>query len=160
MQQEQRFQTRRTYVEGVGHVVEQVPMTTPLKPGQSVVPVPPNEPPRAVIIAAKDVPLELARKVVEAAGLVAVPPNFFNPEQLAELGIELAETGEAAGSGEAVPTSPAPPKEKLDAEEIIARIKQAASFDELNGLVAEEGRKKVLAAAEERAAELKEQGVQ
>lgn len=158
MQQEQRFQTRRTFVEGVGHVVEQVLMATPLKPGQSVVPVPPNEPPRQVIIAAKDVPLELARQVVEAAGLVAVPPNFLNPEQLAELGIELAETGDLP-NGNQVATPPAAAKEKLSPEEMIARIKQAGTFDELNALVAEEGRRKVLAAAEERATELKEQGV-
>lgn len=49
----------------------------------------------------------------------------------------------------------APPAVKLKVDEAIARIKAATTLDEINAVVEGDSRKTVLAAAEERLAELK-----
>jgi hypothetical protein len=90
-----------------------------------------------------------------------VPVNFLNPEQLQELKIvagafPAAQEPNSAQAQEVVSNGPG--TRGLNAEQAIERIKLAASFEELNSLMAEETRKTVIAAAEVRAEELKAQG--
>jgi hypothetical protein len=147
---EQKFQTRREFLPGIGHVVKQVPLGDPLQPGQLVVkePVAPALP---VALTINDVPLELALQVVEAASLVAVPVNFLTDAQREELKLPALDKADP----------PAPQETKaafIPAEQKIAQVQQAETFEALNALMADETRKTVLAAAEVRANELKEAG--
>ena len=160
---EERFETRRTFLPGIGHVVEQVPLGTPVVHGQRTVAAAPLEPAKRVTIAAVDVPLELALQVVAAAGLVTVPPNFLNPEQLADLGMAPPQGVPVEQTAPEKPASPGKTAaqvkaHKLPVEQMIAQVQQADDFETLNDLMADETRKTVIAAAEERAAELKGQG--
>ena len=139
---------RRTLTDE-GWLVEEFPIGSAVNGNQSVIPAQPKEPPREVTI--KDVPLDLATAVVKDAGLLVVPASFLNETQLADLGID---TGTIATP----PDDPVAPAGKLPEADAIAKVKAAASFEELNALTADETRAKVLAAAEQRAAELKEQG--
>jgi hypothetical protein len=161
MYKEQRTEIRRTFLEGQGHLVEEVPIDDVLKPGQAVVTAAPAAPPVKVELTVSDVSLDLACRVCEAAGLVVVPVNFLNPEQLQELKIvagafPAAQEPNSAQAQEVVSNGPG--TRGLNAEQAIERIKLAASFEELNSLMAEETRKTVIAAAEVRAEELKAQG--
>lgn len=145
-----RTETRTRFIEGEGHLVEEVEIGTTLAPGTAVIPAAPAGPALPVIVTIADVPLSLARQVCEANGLVSVPASFLNEDQLAELKIDLAEVAKTK-------TETDPPKkaEKLTEAQAIKAVKTAKDFDELNTLTRNESRGKVLAAAEARAAELK-----
>lgn len=145
-----RTETRTRFIEGEGHLVEEVEVGAPIGQGQAVLPVAPAGPALPVIVTIADVPLSLARQVCEANGLVAVPVSFLNEEQLAELKIDLAEVTKIKTELEATKKV-----EKLTEAQAIKAAKAAKDFDELNTLTRNESRGKVLAAAEARAAELK-----
>lgn len=149
-----RMETRRTFIEGEGYLVEEVPVGAPLGQNQAVLAAQPAEPARSVVVTLDDVPLDLARKVVEANGLVVVPPSYLNETQLEELQIAAEPVPDESGEEQQTPGR------KLPIDQAIAVVMQAPTFDELNRLTATENRAKVLAAAEARAAELKEQGKQ
>ena len=158
MAAEQRMEIRRTFIEGQGHLVEEVPVGTPTKQGQTVVQATPGEPAVKVALTAADISPELARQVCESTGLVVVPASFLNPEQLAELNIKPD-----TGAGDPPPMNPGDHTPivkagKMPVEQIIGLIQKADSFDKLNALMADETRKTAIAAAEARAEELKAQG--
>lgn len=143
-----RKEIRRRFIEGEGWMVEEVEIGAPLQGTQSVVPVSIQPPPVRAALVVADVPLALAREVIEVNGLIAVPLDFLNEEQLAELKIAppISEKPKE-------PESPAP--KKLTEAQAIKAVKAAADFDELNELTRNETRTAVLNAAEARAAELK-----
>lgn len=148
-----RTETRTRFIEGEGHLVEEVVVGTPVGVGQSVLPTPPPQPGQPMIVTLADVPLSLARAVCEANGLLVVPASFLNEEQLAELQIDPETIAAEAGNiADADKTTPAKP---LTEKQAIAAVKAATSFDELNTLTNTYTGAKVLAAAETRAAELK-----
>lgn len=147
-----RTEIRRRFIEGEGHLVEEVPVGNPISQNQAVVPQPPAGPPQPVVITVADIPLSLATQVIEANGMVCVPVSFLNEDQLAELKIDLANV--AKGVQEVEPDKPKK-KEKLTEAQAIKLVQAAQSFDELNDLTRDDHRSKVLAAAEIRAAELK-----
>lgn len=141
----------RVFDEKEGWIVKSVPIGDALATNQATVPSAPKEPAIPVTITVADVSLDLARQVVEANGMVVLPPNFLTDEQLAELKADLSNVTKA-------PVAPQETGKQLSEKETIKLINAAASFDELNALTANESRAKVLAAAESRAADLKEQG--
>ncbi|KAB0665646.1 hypothetical protein F6V25_07950 [Oryzomonas japonica] len=145
-----RTEIRRTFIEGQGHLVEEVAVGDPLASGQAVVQQLPSPPPVPVVLTADSVPLSLAKDVIAANGMVAVPPTFLTDEQLAELGISKDNAnlpGDNESKGEKVT--------KLSEKQLLQAIKDAKTFDELNALTKDERRTKILSAAETRAAELK-----
>jgi hypothetical protein len=154
---EKRFETRRTFIEGEGHLVEEVEIGTAVE----------NSGAASVVtevrtLSAADVSVELARQVCEQAGMVVVPASFLNPEQLEELNITVPGPGTSSSSPDTAKQSdtPAVRSGKLTAEQTIALVEKAESFDKLNALMADETRKTVIMAAEKRAEELKAQGAQ
>lgn len=149
-----RTETRTTFIEGEGYLVEEVPVGAPLGQNQAVLAAVPAEPARPVVLTIADVPLDLARKVVEDAGLVVVPASYLNEAQLEELKIDPATTVKDDDQNAEADAK------KLPVDQAIKLVSAASSFDELNRLTASDSRAKVLAAAEARAAELKEQGIQ
>lgn len=162
MSAEQRMEIRRTFIEGQGYLVEEVPINAPSKPGQVAVKTI-VEPPKTMTPA--DVSPELARQVLEQAGFVVVPHSFLNPEQLQELGItpstgapELPTTGAAEQTTGKPADTQTVKAGKMPVEQIIALINQADSFDKLNALMADETRKTAINAAEARAEVLKAEG--
>lgn len=148
-----RTEIRRTYIEGEGHLVEEVPIGAPLGLNQAVLPSLPDEPQRQLVVTIADVPLELAKRVVEDAGLLVVPPSYLNEAQLEELKIDPPPAVESSAETESG-------AKKLTVDQAVKLVAAATSFDELNRLTANDSRAKVLAAAESRAAGLKEQGIQ
>lgn len=150
-----RTEIRRTFIEGEGHLVEEVPVGSPLGQNQSVLAAAPREPAIPVALTVDNVPLDLARKVVEANGLMVVPPSFLNEAQLEELKINPQTVVDPDP-----PEDPAANGKKLSVEQAVKQVLAAQTFDELNRLTASDSRARVLAAAEERASELKEQGKQ
>lgn len=151
-----RTEIRRTFIEGEGHLVEEVPVGSPLGQNQSVLAAAPREPAIPVVLTVDNVPLDLARKVVEANGLMVVPPSFLNEAQLEELKIDPQTVVAPAVPAE----DTAADGKKLSVEQAVKLVLTAQTFDELNRLTASDNRARVLAAAEERASELKEQGKQ
>lgn len=154
-----RKEIRTRFIEGEGHLVEEVEIGSAIKPGQSIIPAAPAAPPLPVVVTIADVSLALAKQVIEANGLLAIPVSFLNEQQLEELAIDLAELKQAAKekeNGAAGETGkPGKKADKLTEAQAIKAVSAAASFEELNALTADESRAKVLAAAETRAAELK-----
>lgn len=151
-----RTETRTRFIEGEGHLVEEVVVGTPVGLGQSVLPTPPPQPGQPVIVTLADVPLSLARAVCEANGLLVVPASFLNEEQLAELQIDpdTIKTAEEITASAAVVNETKPGK-ALSEKQAIAAVQAATTFEELNDLTNSYTGAKVLAAAEIRAAELK-----
>ena len=154
MRQEQRSETRsRLTLEG--WVVETVPQGTPKEPGQ-IVSGGIEQPPAPVVVVAEQVPLSVAQEVIAAHGMVAVPLSFLTAEQQQDLPPNVTKEQTPA-------EDPADPDKAhvvesvatMKADQAIARVKLAANFEELNALTQSEKRATVLAAAEERAAELK-----
>jgi hypothetical protein len=163
--QEQRTKTVTRFIEGQGHLVEEIEIGVKAVAAATIA--------AAKVLTADDVSLELARQVCEAAGLVVVPANFLNPEQLTELGIDpggladpravdpqavTSQGNPAATVAPPGPKKPAQKDHKLSVEEMVAKVKAADSFEDLNNLMADETRKTVLKAAEDRAEQLKEAG--
>jgi hypothetical protein len=146
-----KTETRRRFIEGEGWVVEDVPLGTPAEPGQAVVSSP-EQPPAPVVVVASQVSLAVAQEVIAEHGMVAVPHSFLSAEQLEELGKEKEKAKPETG------TKTAPDygdTATMKADQAIARIQLAASFEELNTLTVNETRKSVVGAAEARAEELK-----
>jgi len=149
-----RTEIRRTFIEGEGYLIEEVQVGSPLGQNQVIMPAVSAGPPLPVVVTIADVPLSLAQQVVESHGMLVVPASFLNEAQLEELKIDPSTL-----------TPPTPSAEleqggKLTEAQAIKLVKAAESFDDLNRLTANDSRAKVLAAAESRAAELKEQGKQ
>ncbi|HEY6872781.1 MAG TPA: hypothetical protein VI298_08660 [Geobacteraceae bacterium] len=155
---ERRTEIRRSFIEGKGHLVEEVPMSRPIDPGQKVVGVS-QEPARPVTIVSMEmVPLLVAMQVVHANGMVAVPRSFLSEEQLTALDL-----GKVHDSDQKGPAGPGDPNDTEDvtllkADQAIIRVQLAKNFEELNALMRNEKRVTVIQAAEARAAELKESG--
>jgi hypothetical protein len=143
-----RTEIRRRFIEGEGHLVEEVEIGAPLAANSARLPQHPTPPPMVVTVA--DVPLALARQVIEANGLVAVPQSYLTPDQVQELAIE-----ESTPQPEAKPEPPPGSKKQVAEKDAIKRVMAAQSFEELNELTANDNRLAVLNAAEARAAELK-----
>lgn len=137
-----RTETRTRFIEGEGHLVEEVIVGTPVGQGQSVLPGTP------VVVTLADVPLSLAIAVCAANGMLAVPESFLNEEQLAELKLNPADFKQPE-------EEPEKKTEKLTVKQAIQKIKVAATFEELNAITNSNTSADVLAAAETRAAELK-----
>jgi hypothetical protein len=148
-----RTETRTRFIEGEGHLVEEVVVGTPVAAGQSVLPAAPPQPGQPVIVTLADVPLSLAKQVCKANGLIAVPESYLNEQQLAELGLDpeliktIGEIMDVANEG-----TKAKPMTEAQA---IKAVKEAATYEELNTLTNVYTSAKVLSAAEVRAAELK-----
>lgn len=153
---EKRFETRRTFIEGEGYLVEEVEVGSGDMPNGPVV----GSGAGSKTLTVADVSAELARQVCEQAGMVVVPASFLNPEQLVELGLSPADLAASSSQTNQQPDQPAVKSGKLTAEQTIAMVEKAESFDKLNALMADETRKTVIAAAEKRAEELKAQGAQ
>jgi hypothetical protein len=142
-----KMEERRRFIEGEGWEVTEVPVGTALAPGQVKNPKAPKEPAVPVVLTVADISLDLARQVIEANGLLAVPASFLNETQLEELALSPAAVQP--------PVVTAPAAKELNEKDAIKRIKAAISFEELNELTANESRAAVLNAAETKAAELK-----
>lgn len=137
---EPRLKTIKTFVEGVGWDVKEVPEDSPLAVGSTVVPGSAPEPPLPVKIVAGDVPLSLAQEVLKAAGFVAVPLEA----------IERLPKSHQEALNRAASNAPA----AIDDAALVEKISFAESMEELTNLVAGCTSQVVLAAAEEKAAEL------
>jgi hypothetical protein len=139
---------RRRFIEGEGWLVEEVEVGNPLATGQVKNPKAPREPATPVVLVAADVSLDIARQVAEQNGMIVVPASYLTADQLEELNVSIAP--------EPVKTIPGP--KIMTEKEAIKRIKAVLTFEELNEVTATESRTAVLAAAEEKAGELKQSG--
>lgn len=73
MAAEQRMEMTKTFIEGHGHLVREIPVGSKAEPVVSAH--------AARVLTVEDVSPELARQVCELAGLAVVPVSFLNPEQ-------------------------------------------------------------------------------
>jgi hypothetical protein len=145
------------FVEGKGHVIEEVPVDDPQAPGTKQVAGLPGPPPRSVILALGSVSIEELAKEAGTRGLMLVDTTDYQA-MLARLS-ELEQNRDARAVDPTV--APAPKKggkkpgkgtePAKDADTLAALIEESATLEELTDLMQEETDPALLAQAEARA---------
>lgn len=121
-----------------GWEVKEVPVDAPEPAGTTAVPTPPPPPPVRVTVA--DVPLSIAQEVLKAHGFVALPLEDIEalPKTHRDKLLKGSETAPAA----------------IDDAALVDKVRQATSMEDLDSLLDGVTSPSVIAAAEEKAAEL------
>lgn len=142
----ERTNFTRKFVEGVGWVVEEQPVSKQLPEGSHPVAFNPPPPPLPVLL--ETISYELAVQVVKNSGMFVVPLEFLTEEAKEEMLREDLEEFNDQTNAAADANKP------MTAEDKIRLIKQAKTLDELADIVDTDTRVTVIRAAEARAAEL------
>jgi hypothetical protein len=140
------------FVEGKGHVIEEVPVDDPQTPGTKQVAGLPGPPPRSVILALGSVSIEDLAKEAGTRGLMLVDTTDYQA-MLARLS-ELEQNRDARAVDPAVAPAPKKGGKKLvakDAATLAALIEESATLEELTDLMQEVTDPALLAQAEARA---------
>jgi hypothetical protein len=140
------------FVEGKGHVIEEVPVDDPQTPGTKQVAGLPGPPPRSVILALGSVSIEELAKEAGTRGLMLVDTTDY--QAMLDRLSELEQNRDARAVDSAVAPAPKKGGKKLvakDAATFAALIEESATLEELTDLMQEETDPALLALAEARA---------